>query len=165
MTYPTMFIPRPVYDADFKFVDEDTKFIAEYLYNETNTTFSTPFPTGVIRTYRAFNDITIALTDYPCLKVYKTGETPFTNQSGPISTQFTIAYIIAFAQQHQPTTDVGTFVATELVRNLINASLLEEPLFQIDTRQNINIEYDTFVDPQNRIFKYSTITCNIFTTY
>lgn len=150
----------PYYPDKFDFIDPDCKAIAEYLYNSVNKTFEITRQ-KLIKTYRAWNDIEIPTVDYPVLKVYVSGETPFEN-SPHLSTEFTIAYGLAYTTKPK-VGDVSRFVTKEIIRNLINAPG-EEFQFQIDWSKTFNAEYETLISPNNVVYRYSTITCNIFTS-
>jgi hypothetical protein len=154
-----MLIDTPNYPEKFDFVDADCKAIVEYLYNTVNYTFSNT-KQKLIKTYRAWNDIEIPTVDYPVLKVYAESETVFENAPF-LSTSFTIAYGLAYTTKPK-VGDVSRFVTKELIRALINAPL-EEFMFQIDWRNQFNVQYETLISPGNVIYRYSTINCNIFT--
>lgn len=154
-----LFIDRPTYDESFKFIDSDCNSIADYLFNETNTTFYQCLRRNVIKTYRTFNDIYVPLIDFPVLKVYK--QTENENVYDPfISSSFVIAYGLAFTQK--PTSgDVSTFVTQELRRNLKNGSILGK--WQIDFSNGITTNYESFISNDNTVYRYATINLNIFT--
>lgn len=156
---------RPYFPASFDFIDQDCKTIAEHLTVNINETFKYALDgKDIIRTYRAYNDLAIPNTDYPCLKVYKVSEELFTPITSEMSTGFVISYILSFTQPPK-VSDVSTFVAREIIRLITNAHLVDPPVFQVDTEKPIAVEYDTMIDPQRRIYKYTNVNCSIFTNY
>lgn len=160
MITSNLIIERPIYGTDFKFIDEDTKVIAEYLYNELNTTFQNSLLKNIVKTYRTFNDIFIPIADFPVLKVYKINEVDDINLAPYTSVDFTISYILAYTQK-QKVADISSFVSNEIKRLLKNADLIN--LFQIDWTKGITTAYDTLIDPDNLVYKYTNINCTILT--
>lgn len=159
--YEDLTLPAPNYPPKFDFVDPDCKAIAQYLYDSINEVFST---TGVqmVKTYRTWNDIQIPTVDYPVLKVYASAEALF--QNAPyLSTQFTIAYGLAYTTKPK-VGDVSRFVTKEILRSLVNGPLDDSQFqFQLDWDTPPRVEYETLISPDNVIYRYCTITCNIFT--
>ncbi|MGL5923678.1 hypothetical protein [Chroococcidiopsis sp.] len=157
-------IERPQFPNDFDFQDHDTSIVAKYLFNETNKTFEnvTALPNRqIIKSYRTWNDIAIPLIDYPVLKVYAVSELVKDNQ--PFSaTSLTIAYGLAFTVK-QKVPDVSRFVVKELVRNLSNAAFEDAPKFQLDWTNGLRVTYETFLSPENTVYKYATIDAAIMT--
>ncbi len=154
-------IPAPNYPQGFDFVDPDCRRIAVYLYEQVNQVFSN---TGVqmIKTFRTWNDIQIPIVDYPVLKVYASSESTLENNSY-LSTQFTIAYGLAYTVKPK-VGDVSRFVTKEIIRSLISAPLDEDNIpFQVDWNAPISADYETLISPDNVIYRYSTVLCNIFT--
>lgn len=159
-------IDKPIYPYQFDFIDPDCKFIAEYLYKEVNETFYSSLRSNIIKTYRTWNDIAIPLTDFPVLKVYTTDE-EISENDPYTSTGFNIVYALAFTSKPK-VGDVSRFVTREIIRNLVNASILDvtdegQVLFQVDWSKQIRVDYETLVSPENTIYRYATISCSLFT--
>lgn len=153
-------IPRPIYTNTFDFKDADTHFLATYLFTEVNKTFQEALGGDIIKTCRDFNDNFIPIVDFPVLKVYPTRENDSADIAPYISTQFTISYAVAYTQKPK-IGSVCKLVAKEIRRLLKNAST--ECYFQVDYSSPIDIEYEDFISPDNVVYKYVTITVNIFT--
>lgn len=163
MTYDinvTKLIDTPVYPSDFTFVDEDCKFLAEYLTTRINNLFQDSAKGNVIKTYRTWNDIYIPLTDFPVLKVYKVSE-EFEENEDLISTAFKFVYILAFTQRPK-VADISGFIGKAIVRQLSNGSMSSDD-FQIDWRKGITTEYDTLINSDNVVYKYATISASVYT--
>lgn len=156
-----LLIAAPDYPEDFDFIDEDCKTIANYLYEGLNNTFYRPLKSNVVKTVRYFNDPFIPLTDFPVLKVYKKSFRDEVEMSPQTSMTFVIAYALAYTQRNK-VASVGGYVADEIVRLLQNGSYLE--YFQLDAAEGIQVEFEDFISPENVIYKYATITVNIFVT-
>jgi hypothetical protein len=154
------FIPRPIYKSTFKFVDRDCQAIGTYLYEEINTTFYPAIKGNIIKTARFENDPLIPITDFPVLKVYKSGLVEETGISPQMSTKFTIAYALAYTQRTK-IASVGTYVAEEIFRLLKNGSM--ENRFQLDWSVPLQVVFEDFISPDNVIYKYTTVSANIYT--
>jgi len=153
-------IPRPIYAPGFDFKDPDTNTIAKYLYDEVNITFYPALKYNIIKTYKDFNDNFSPIIDFPILKVYPTLEEDSADIAPQISTEFTIAYAIAYTQRPK-IGSICRFVAKEIRRLLKNGSMQE--LFQVDFSSPITVDYEDFIAPDNVIYKYATVKANIFT--
>lgn len=153
-------IPRPIYNEGFNFKDPDTNTIAKYLYDEVNFTFYPALKGNIIKTYRDYNDNFIPTIDFPVLKVYPTSEEDSADIAPQISTAFTIAYAVAYTQRPK-IGSICRLVAKEIRRLLKNGSMQE--MFQLDFTTPITVDYEDFVAPDNVIYKYATISANIFT--
>ena len=151
---------RPVYSNKSEIVDIDNKTIADYLFNEINTTFNSVFPNRVVKTCRYFNDITIPLTDFPVLKVYKKNELDTVLISPYYYVDMTVNYILAYTEEKN-IANISTLVAKEIRRLLKNASV--EGLFQLDENTDIYIEYNTLVNNSNIIYNYTNVNFKILT--
>lgn len=153
-------IPKSIYPTNFDFRDEDTHYLATYLYEEVNNTFRPALKSNIIKTYRDFNDNFVPVVDFPVLKVYPTRETDTGDIAPQVITNFTIAYAIAYTQRPK-VGSVCRFVAKEIRRLLKNGS--EEDRFQLDFSTPIDIEYEDFIDPANVVYKYATLSASIYT--
>lgn len=154
-----LLLPEPNYDEEFDFVDKECKYIANYLYEGLNNIFYKALKTNVIKTVRYFNDPFIPLTDFPVLKVYKKGYTEDIYMTPQNSTTFVISYALAYTQRSK-IASIGSYVANEIVRLLKNASYNEQ--LQLDTDQNIQVEFEDFINPDNVVYKYTTVTVGIY---
>lgn len=155
-----LLLPEPDYPEDFDWIDEDVKYIANYLYEGVNNTFFKALKTNIIKTVRYFNDPFIPLSDFPVLKVYKKNykEDIYTAPQTP--TIFVIAYALAYTN-YSKLASIGTFVADEIVRLLKNGSYMEK--FQLTDEDGIEVEFEDFINPENVIYKYTTITVGLYT--
>lgn len=153
-------IPKPIYPLNFNFQDEDSHYIANYLYVELNKTFKDAIKGNIVKTFRDFNDNFIPVIDFPVLKVYPTRENDTGDISPQISTTFIIAYAVAYTQRTK-VSSVCRYVSKEIRRLLKNGSL--EGKFQLDFSSPIDVEYEDFIAPDNVIYKYATLTVNIYT--
>lgn len=152
-------LPRPDYDASFNFIDEDTKAITDYLYDELNITFYKALKGNIVKSVRYENDPFIPTVDFPVLKVYKNGYEDDGALGNDSSMKFTIAYALAYTKRNK-LASVGSFVADEIVRLLKNGSALGK--FQIDYNAPIAVTFEDFINPENVIYKYVTINVNIY---
>jgi len=150
-------LERPIYDERFNFFDEDVKFIADYLFTELNITFYRALKGNIVKTIRYENDPFIPVVDFPVLKVYKNGYDDDATTSNDNSTKYTIAYALAYTKRNK-LAGVGSYVADEIVRLLKTGSA--EGKFQLDASVPISITFDDFINPENVIYKYTTITTN-----
>jgi hypothetical protein len=154
-------IARPIYDNTFNFVDTDCGIIASYLFNEVNTTFLTANQgKNIINTYRTFNDVIIPIADFPVLKVYKLNEQDNYNIGQFTDVSINVSYILAYTQK-QKVADVSGYVAAEIKRLLKNADL--NNLFQINWDKPVATTYETMIDPNQLIYKYTNTVFNIYT--
>lgn len=155
-------IPRPLYPTNFTFVDPDLARLAAIIYDEVNRTFRDVLDNqNIIKTYRTFNDNFIPIIDFPVLKVYKTAEEELDLNSDILVSDIVITYALAFTQ-HPKVGDVSTFVAKDIRRLLKNLS--ECGKVQINWEKGISIDYEDFIDPDNVIYKYTTIRTSIYTS-
>jgi len=155
-------IPRPLYPVDFAFVDPDVARLAATIYDEVNTTFMPVLnDTKIIKTYRTFNDNFIPIIDFPVLKVYKESESELDLNSDILISDIVITYALAFTQPPK-VGDVSTFVSKDIRRILKNLS--ECGKVQINWERGISIDYEDFIDPDNVIYKYTTIRTSIYTS-
>lgn len=155
-----MFIPRPIIAEDFQFVDRDCKYIAEEIYREVNDTFRPALNENVIRSYRTYNDNFVPLIDFPLLKIYKDAEEEISFNTDFLSTSVIASYALAFTQAPK-VGDISTFVSKEIRRVIKNLS--DDGTIQLNADKGISIDYEDFIDPQNVIYKYSTLRFSIFT--
>lgn len=155
-----LLLPDPEYTEDFDFVDEDCKYIANYLYEGLNKTFYKPLKGNIVKTVRYFNDLFIPLTDFPVLKVYRRGYKDGIATEPQTSSTFIIAFALAYTQKSK-VSSINSYVADEIIRLLKNGSYLE--LFQLDETEGMQVEFEDFLSPENVVYKYTTITVNIFT--
>lgn len=147
------------YPDDFVFQDADCKYLAEYLYVNLNNIFY-PFVKGnIIKSVRLENDPLIPIKDYPVLKVYKNGYQDRVGATPYVSTKFTITFAVAYTQRSK-VAGVGSAVADEIRKLLKNGSL--KGLFQLDEDVPLDVAFDDFINNENAIYKYATVTCNIF---
>jgi hypothetical protein len=158
--YIDLVIPRPSYDINYNFIDNDCLTIADYLYNEINKTFLTPLGRNIVTTYRTFNDVYIPNVDFPVLKVYKVNEQDNFNIGQFTDVTINISYILAYTKKDK-IADVSSYVATEIKRLLKNADLIG--MFQVNWEKPINTTYETMIDPSQLIYKYTNITFNLYT--
>lgn len=156
-----LLIPRPDYSSAADFIDKDIKIISEYLFNEVNTTFQPVLNKRIVKTVKPFNDVGMPLTDYPVLKIYRLSEQDTILIHPALYVDLNINYILAYTTD-QKVADISSLVAKEIRRLLKNASILG--MFQLDENTGINIEYDTMINPDNIVYKYTTVTCKILTT-
>jgi hypothetical protein len=154
-------IPRPLYPPTFQFVDPDLVRIASIIYQEVNETFMPVLNQNIIKTYRTFNDNFIPLIDFPVLKVYKDSESELDLNSDILSTDIVITYALAFTQAPK-IGDVSTFVSKDIRRILKNLSDCGK--VQVDWNKGLTIDYEDFIDPENVIYKYTTIRTAIYTS-
>lgn len=152
-------IPKPEYPVKFDFVDEDCKFLATYLYEQLNETFYNALKSNIVNSVRYENDLFIPVVDFPVLKVYKTAYEDSADIAPHISCKFNISYALAYTQRDK-IASVGSYVAQEIRRLLKNGSMND--LFQLDWTQPIQVEFEDFINPENVVYKYANITCNIF---
>jgi len=158
--YEDLVIPRPIYDSNFSFIDNDCLTIANYLFNEVNTTFLTPLGTNIITTYRTFNDIFIPNLDFPVLKVYKLNEVDNYNIAQYSDVTINVSYVLAYTQLTK-LAYVSSYVAQEIKRLLKNADLCN--LFQINWDKPVTTTYETMIDPNQLVYKYTNIVFNVYT--
>lgn len=156
-----MLIPRPIISSDFEFVDRDCRYLAEQIYTEVNATFMPALDESVIKSYRTYNDNFIPLIDFPVLKIYKDAEEELSFNTDFLSTAMIATYALAFTQAPK-VGDISTFVSKEIRRVIKNLS--DEGNIQLDATKGISIDYEDFIDPQNVIYKYSTLRFSIFTS-
>jgi hypothetical protein len=155
-------IPRPLYPLNFDFVDPDLARLASTIYDEVNTTFRPTLNNqNIIKTYRTFNDNFIPIIDFPVLKVYKEAESELDLNSDILVTDIVISYALAFTQPPK-VGDVSTFVSKDIRRILKNLSDCGK--VQINWDRGISIDYEDFIDPENVIYKYTTIRTAIYTS-
>lgn len=154
------FIPQEPYPEGFDFTDPDCKAVGTLMYDRINALFYPALKSNIIKTLYLYNENFIPIVEYPVLKVYKTTDGTEASLLPYSSTEMAIVYAIAFAQK-QKTADISTFVGKEIKTLLKNASNI--CVFQVDAEKGINVTYDTFVNPENVIFKYTTITFGLLT--
>jgi hypothetical protein len=152
-------LTTPTYPANFDFVDMDCKIIGDYLKDTVNAVFyEANNNANIINTVHYFNRTIIPVSEFPVLKVYKDSYAEFAQEAAPLSTKFTIEYILAYAQVPK-IANVGVFVADELRRALKNVDQ-----FQIDwSNGGISVEFNTVIGNDSLIYSYTTVSCNIFT--
>lgn len=161
MTDPSI-LNISVYPQDFNFIDPDCAAISEYLFTEINELFYSAINDNIIKSYRPFNDNFVPLMDFPLLKVYKTSETSLDFLSNLFESTFKVSYALAYIQQPK-VSDVTSIVAKEIAKLLKIYSFREGG--QVSHNQNITIEYEDFIDPDNTIYTYATITFAMVTTH
>ena len=157
-----MYVPNPNFLVDNPTVDEDTEDIATYLKNQINSTFYTALNYDVVKTHRSYYDIAIPIIDFSCLRVYKTADTAYADYSVSNISQYTINYIIAFTTK-QVVADISAFIGRDILRLLVNSSLESNSIFQLDTSSLPTLEYDTFIAPNNTIYKYTNVSFSAYT--
>lgn len=158
-----MSIPRPIFPADFKFIDNYAKRIAEYLYTEVNNTFRDVVGGNVIKTYRTYNDIDIPLTDLPCLKVYRLNQKGYFQHSEVGTSDYRLSYISRPVRKKVH--ELNVYITEEIIRLLITAPLEEYDNLYVSLSDTtpISVEFETLVDPENTVFEYSNINISVFT--
>jgi hypothetical protein len=157
-TLPPYFIEQESYPEGFDFIDPDCKAVGTLMYERVNALFYPALKSNVIKTLYLYNENFIPIVEYPVLKVYKTTDGDEASLKPYSSTEFAIVYAMAFAQK-QKTADISTFVGKEIKTLLKNASNI--CVFQLDNNRGITINYDTFVNSENVVFKYTTVTCGL----
>lgn len=157
---PELLLDKPLYPQGMDFVDEDCKFIAEYLYAGLNDTFYNSLRTNIVKTVRYFNDLFIPVTDFPVLKVYKIAIEDSIHLNPQAVTKFNISYALAYTQRTK-IASVGSYVADEIARLLKNASYSE--MFQLDDASGIQTNFQDFISPENVIYKYVNVVVGIYT--
>lgn len=152
-----MDITQPIIVPISSSSDVETEQFAAYLYQNLNRIFYNANKGDIVKTYRTFNDISIPLIDFPCLRVFKTNNIPYADYSYSNIFQYTVNYIIAFTSR-QKTSDISAYVGREILRLLINSNFEDSFPLQLDFSFEPNVEYDTLISPNNTVYKYTNVT-------
>jgi hypothetical protein len=99
-----------------EFADTQCDKIANFLQDKLNTISLENYKFKVVKSIRNWNDENIPITDFPCLKVFRNGDT-FSTNSYKVTSQLTVQYGVVITANYKYTpalNQIGKYIHTFL---------------------------------------------------